>query len=385
MKKLLLIILILVLAALAYLFMWPVDVEPVGWNAPDAPKLEGVYAKNEKLAQAERLAHGAGIGPEDVDVDDLGRIYAGYDDGRILRFDNNGKNGELLADTGGRPLGLDFAPDGALVVADAVKGLLAVRKDGSLRTLATEARGVPFKFADDVDVAEDGTIYFSDASSRYGYHEVMYDIMEHGGHGRLLRYEPISEEMTVLLDGLQFANGVAVGPDERYVLVNETGSYRVQRYWLKGPKKGEQEIFIDNLPGFPDGISYDGDGIFWLALYSPRIEMIDDASDKPWLRKLMLRLPEAMSPAPAHHGFVLGLNEQGEVVYNLQGTTQDAYAPITSIEAHEGKLYLGSLTAPAIGRIDSPEPASSPAREMADQADTADPQADEDRPTEATE
>lgn len=356
MKRTILVVVVLLLVIAAYLGFWPVPIEPVAWQAPPAPKLEGAYAPNDYLATVQRIGEGHGTGPEDVDVDDQGRIYGAYLDGRILRFDPNGNFLDAFADTGGRPLGLDFADNGMLIVADAKKGLLAIRPDGGLRVLSTEANGLPFKFTDDVDVGPDGMIYFSDASSKFGFGEHMEDILEHGGRGRLLKYDPLADQTTVLLDGLNFANGVAVSENADFVLVNETGTYRVIRYWLKGTRAGEHEVFVDNLPGIPDGISTGTNGIFWLALYSPRSADLDRMSDKPWMRKLALRLPKAFQPKPAIHAFVLGLNEEGKVVHNLQDASAGAYAPITSVEQQGEWLYLGSLTQPSIARVKMPAP-----------------------------
>ncbi len=171
-------------------------------------------------------------------------------------------------------------------------------------------------------------------------------LLEHGGDGRLLRYDPGANQAEVLLDGLQFANGIALSQNEDFVLVTETGNYRIVRYWLKGDKAGTHDIFMDNLPGIPDGISANGDGTFWLALFSPRNAMLDSLSDKPLLRKVAFRMPSFLQPQPVHHGFVLGLDEQGQVTHNLQDNSDGAFAPITSAEQHGNTLYLGSLTEP---------------------------------------
>jgi len=354
MKKLFGVLGILLIGAIAYLLLWPVPIEPVAWQPPEAPELAGKYAPNTKLSKVEWLAKDVATGPEDVAVDTEGRIYGAFDDGTIRRFAADGSQAEIFADTQGRPLGLAWSPDGSLIIADADKGLLAARTDGSLRKLADSANGLDFGFADDVDVAADGTIYLSDASSKFGMEHVMADIIEHGGNGRLIKYEPVADEASVLLDGLQFANGIAVGPDEAYVLVNETGAYRITRYWLKGPKKGQSDVFFDNLPGLPDGVSFNGKDIFWVALYSPRSSDLDKMADKPWLRKLVYRLPESVQPKPVKHAFVLGINTNGEVVHNLQDNADDAYAPITSIEQVGETLYFGSLLRAAIARMPAP-------------------------------
>ena len=280
-------------------------------------------------------------------IDDEGYLYVGYVDGRIVRFDPDGNNPDLIANTEGRPLGLDFAPSGNLIVADGYKGLLSISAAGAITTLSDSANGLAYGFTDDVDVDSSGIAYFSDASSKFG--PAMHardDIMEHGGHGRLLRYDPGTEQAEVLLDGLQFANGIALSQNEDFVLVTETGNYRIVRYWLKGNKAGTHDIFMDNLPGIPDGISANGDGTFWLALFSPRNAMLDSLSDKPLLRKVAFRMPSFLQPQPVHHGFVLCLDEQGQVTHNLQDNSDGAFAPITSAEQHGNTLYLGSLTEP---------------------------------------
>lgn len=356
MRKLLLGTLVILMLAALYLGFWPVTIEPVAWTPPPAPKLEGPYAVNDALSKVERLGVDAGMGPEDVAIDSQGRMVVGYVDGRLVRFDRRGQNPETLVNTGGRPLGLDFDARGNLIVADGVRGLLSVAPDGQLQVLAIEAAGVPLKFVDDVEVATDGMIYFSDASSKFSYWPTqgLDDILEHGGHGRLLKYDPTSGKTTVLLAGMQFANGVALAPDDSFVLVNQTGSYNTLRYWLKGGKAGSFDVFADNLPGLPDGITGDGRGRFWLALFSPRNAQIDSMADKPWMRKLAFRLPAAVQPKPVHHAFVLALDSEGRVVHNLQDASAGAFAPITSAEPYGKFLYLGSLTAPAFARIALP-------------------------------
>ena len=131
----------------------------------------------------------------------------------------------------------------------------------------------------------------------------------------------------------------------------ETGSYRVLRYWLHGPEAGSSEVFVDNLPGFPDNISFNGRDRFWLALFAPRNAVVDALGPYPLLRGALLRLPEAVKPAPAPHAHVVGLSLNGEVVASLQDDAPDAYAPITAAEEREGRLILGSLEHPGIGQI----------------------------------
>lgn len=337
-----------------YLFFWPVAVTPEVWHPEKKPELTGKYAVNNRLKAVTEIGKGAGIGAEDVDLDSQGRIYGSFADGRILRFDPDGSNEIEFANTKGRPLGMEFDPKGNLIIADAKKGLLSLSPQGELTVLSTQTEGNRFGFTDDVDVANDGKIYFSDASDRYNIENYLIDLIEHTPNGKLLVYNPDDNTTKVLLSNLYFANGVAVSPDLSFVLVVETSSYRVKKYWLKGNKQGTSEIIVDNLPGFPDGISSNGKGIFWLAIAYPRNIYLDRFADRPFIRKILLRLPDFLRPKPKNYGFVLGIDENGKVIYNLQDPSPESFSPITSVEEVDGMLYLGSLTYDAIGKIKVP-------------------------------
>jgi sugar lactone lactonase YvrE len=338
-------------ALLAYLLFWPVPIDPIAWTPPEAPPMVGVYEPNQTLASVERLGEGAGVSPEDVAVDEQGRIYAGMEDGRIVRFQPDGSAAEVFADTGGRPLGLHFEGSGNLIVCDLYKGLLSVAEDGAITALATQEGGLPFRQTNDVDVAADGTIYFSDSSFKTS--NTLLAMLEQRPHGRLLAYDPDTGSVRRLLGDLCYANGVAVSPDQSFALVVETGRYRVWRYWLTGLRQGEAKVFIDNLPGFPDGISSDGKGTFWLALVSPRYTFVDYLWQRPFLRKVIARLPQGLLSSAPRYGFILGLDQDGRVIHNLQDPA-GAYTGISSVTEYGEMLYLGSLTEDAVGRLPVP-------------------------------
>lgn len=340
-----------VIVLVLYLFLWPVPISPVSWEPKPVPPLTGEYAVNHVLAGMELFPTPNSHGPEDVAVDSEGRAYVGVEEGQILRYAPDGSNPEVFANTGGRPLGLDFDANGNLIVADAVAGLLSVDPGGEVEVLCTEAGDHPFGFTDDVDVDSQNVAWFSDASYKWNHHEVMYEALESAPNGRLVKYDIKTGECSVVLTGLHFANGVAVAPDDSYVLVNETMRYRTKRVYVRGPRQGEVELFIDNLPGFPDGISTGEDGTFWLALYAPRNALLDAAGPKPWLRKLIFRIPESLQPKPKRHPFVLGLDAEGKVIHDLQDAGSTRFSKTTSAEQAGDWLYVGSLTEPAWGRI----------------------------------
>ena len=349
MKKLLGLFLALLVAAALYLAVTPSPIDPLAWQAPQAPLLTGVLEPNDSLMKAELLGRGQVHGPEDTAVDSQDRVYAGLHDGRIVRIE--GERVDTFVDTGGRPLGMDFDANGNLIVADAYKGLLRINPEGQIEVLSTEAEGVPFKFTDDLDIARDGTIYFSDASSRFEQPDYLLDLLEARPHGRLLSYNPATRETRVLLKDLYFANGVALSANEDFVLVNETYRYRITRYWLSGEKAGTHDIFIDNLPGLPDNLQGDRNGTFWVALPSPRKADADMLHRSPWAKAQLAKLPRAFWPKAVPYGFAIALNEQGEIIQSLHDTSGTHLRMITSVKPVGDYLYLGSLDNDRIGKL----------------------------------
>lgn len=328
----------------------PSPIDAAAYTPPVAPALDGPYVPNTLLQAGTAIGGEHYHWPEDVDVDAQGRIYAGSVGGLIQRAYPDG-NVETFADTGGRPLGMDFDAQGNLIVCDSYKGLLSISPDGKITVLATETDGIPFKFTDDVEIAPDGMIYFSDASSKYGQTEYMLDMFEARPWGRLIRFDPTTGKAETLLRDLYFANGVAVSKDGDFVLVNETYRYRITRYWLKGEKAGTHDIFMDNLPGFPDGISQSGRGTFWIALATLRNADADNLHPHPALKNLVAKLPEALRPKPARYGLVTEVDESGKPLRSLHDPAGQVAYMVTSAQEHEGHLYLGSIANNAVIRV----------------------------------
>jgi sugar lactone lactonase YvrE len=201
-------------------------------------------------------------------------------------------------------------------------------------------------------IGSDGAIWFSDSSSRFPQPLWKADILEHSGTGRLLR-RGTDGRVEVVATGLQFANGVALAPDESFVVVAESGGYRLTRMWLTGPKDGQQDVLVE-LPGFPDNVAVGTDGLLWVAIGSPRNAALDLLSPRhPLWRKVVWALPDAVQPKPADTAWVQAFSFDGTLVHDFQRRI-DGFSMVTGVREHEGTVWMGNLHSRAIAAFDVP-------------------------------
>jgi sugar lactone lactonase YvrE len=353
---------LLAVAAAGYLCLWPVPAEPVAWQAPTPPGYVGPFAPNTRLTQLQRIDIGSEFGPEHIAFGPDGKLYAAMSSGTLLRMDADGSRREVLASTGGRVLGFDFDAQGRMLAADAMKGLLAIGRDGRVELLADRVSlGDPIRYANSVVVARDGTVYFTDASARFApsqwggtYEASVLDILEQAATGRVLAYDPVTHGTQVVAQGFSFANGIALSADGRSLFVAETGRYRVWK--LDATARGidvqrgtpQARVLLDNLPGYPDNLMRGRDGRIWVGLFKPRNPAADSLAPHPFLRKVLLRLPRAWLPLGKPYGHVFAIDEDGHVTEDLQDAT-GAYSETTGATETAQRLYIHSLHAPAIG------------------------------------
>jgi len=215
---------------------------------------------------------------------------------------------------------------------------------------------------DDLDILSNGDIIYSYATSRTiperpdGSHDPEkashIDIVSVTPSGKLKRFDPSTKKSKILIDNILFANGVVISPKEDFVLVASSGYYKIYRYWLKGEKEGTTDIFADNLPGFPDGMKRASDGGYWIPLFVQRNQLLDMLHPYPFLKKLMLQLPDFL--IPLGKTIIIKLNEKGEITQYFHDLDRE-FGPITSVIEHEGKLYFGTLTRETISVFTLPK------------------------------
>ncbi|XP_034966954.2 adipocyte plasma membrane-associated protein isoform X3 [Zootoca vivipara] len=348
----------------------PIDPQPISFKEP--PLLTGALEPNFKLRQAERLFENQLVGPESIaNIGDV--LFTGTADGKILKIEN----GEIhtLARLGhgpcgtredertcGRPLGIRVGPENTLFVADAYYGLFEINPvSGEVKPLVSSKipiEGKNMSFVNDLTLTRDGRkIYFTDSSSKWNRKDYSLLIMEACDDGRLLEYDTVTKEVKVLMGGLRFPNGVQLSPAEDFVLVAETTMARIRRYYISGLMKGGEDMFIENMPGFPDNIRPSSSGGYWVAMSAirsnPGFSMLDFLSEKPWIKRIIFKLlsQDMVIKFVPKYSLLLELSDTGSYKRSFHDPNGMVATYISEAHEHNGHLYLGSFRSPFICRL----------------------------------
>ncbi|XP_066243049.1 adipocyte plasma membrane-associated protein isoform X1 [Saccopteryx leptura] len=278
----------------------PIDPQPLSFKEP--PLFLGVLQPNTKLRQAERLFENQLIGPESI------------------------------ANIGGE-----------------VK--LLVSSD-------TPIEGRKMSFVNDLTITRDGRkIYFTDSSSKWQRRDYLLLVMEGTDDGRLLEYDTETKEVKVLLDQLRFPNGVQLSPAEDFILVAETTMARIRRFYVTGLMKGGADLFVENLPGFPDNIRPSSSGGYWVSMAAvranPGFSMLDFLSERPCIKRMIFKLlsQETVVKFVPRYSLVLELSDSGAFRRSLHDPDGQVVTYVSEVHEHDGHLYLGSFRAPFLCRL----------------------------------
>jgi sugar lactone lactonase YvrE len=342
---------------------------------------------NDALRGGELIGAGRLNSPEDVAFDAQGRMYVGSRDvttnptvgaadinPRIERVTFNADGTHTVESwvslPGGGPLDLRFDAAGNLIVASWGQGLIAISPTREVTVLVRDGAvidGAPFGYADGIAIHSDGRIFFTQGTSgAYNNTRVVQDVLSGRGYGRLLEYDPRTKGTRVLDNDLSFGNGVALAPDESYVLYADQLRYTVKRHWLSGTKVGTTDIWADDLPGFVHNIFLDDLGVLWLAFNQARNATVDSLSAQPWVRAQIAKLPASLFDSPPNRdpnararGFVLAMSLQGRVLASYQNPPTQLDTLSTAVY-HDGYLYAGTLTGGPVLRLRLPVRPRSP-------------------------
>ncbi len=299
-------------------------------------------------------------GAEDCAVDDDGHLYCGDRRGWVWKFSGpDYEQSEVFARPGGLVLGHAWDAEKNLVLAVGGMGVYRVSPDGEIEMAANRvkrSRGLfddsALRFPDDLDVAPDGSIYVSDFSTRTNAAEYMLELVELRANGRVVRIDPDGSTEVVTTNNL-FPNGICTSHDGQSILIASTGLCRVDRLWISGPKQGQIEPLLENLPGYPDNINRASDGTYWMAFVAMRTPSSDFIVRYPDLRRRMIKdLPVDNWVIPQMNvSCVLKFNEQGEILKVLWDSSLKNYPMVTSVKEHGGSLFLAGVNNNRIGRF----------------------------------
>tara|TARA_B110000211_G_C14090175_1_gene558574 strand:- start:2623 stop:4740 length:2118 start_codon:yes stop_codon:yes gene_type:complete len=368
---------VLLLAAVAIDVKWlknrvkvldKVYVSPAYMRLPDIGRIDktSIYADNDRLRNVDLIGLEEVEGPEDVILDDNDNLYCGSRHGDVIRFfAPDHKRWEVFGHIGGHPLGMAFDKKGNLNVCVSGMGLYQITPNKEVRKLTDETNrsllsvidDSRMRFADDLDIAPNGKIYFSEATIRFSTEEWMIDALESRGNGRIICYDPITDVTKTIIPNLMLPNGICVEKDGKSLLFAETWPCRISRYWLEGPRKGKIDPVIPDLPGYPDNINRSSDGHYWCAFVGMRSPAFDLAQRMPAFRKKMVdRLPHDEWLYPnMNAGCVIKFDKTGKVLECLWDSKGVNHPMITSMREHKGYLYLGGSLNNRIGKWKIPD------------------------------
>ena len=380
MKKTIIRILIILLAitvlAAVYTFAFPLDGKVKAFHAPVSQGYTGDFQQNSELAVLGEADIGIYTRPETVLYRD-GYLYSSCH-GQHIRTSEDGFVTELLYDSkDGETVGFDFDSDGNIIFCDVrfsgtTPGIYKADISGEetvVTALCTEVEGEKLCCPDALAVADDGIVYFSEATQfspvKYGNATLafQYECYYHSSNGKVCAYNPATGEAWVIASGFSGANGIALSFDGQYLYLSETMEYCVWRIPIsaKHATKGNgAELFLSNLPGCVDNLNRGLNGLYWVGLVSPRTPSWDKMLGNVALRKILLRYstipdPSVRENAPADGtAAVFAFDDSGRICEFLMAEGTEYYS-VTGATQTDDRLYLHSNNYTGyIGYVDFP-------------------------------
>ncbi|CAF1271184.1 unnamed protein product [Adineta steineri] len=335
----------------------------------------GPLLVNDFLAHSERIY--VGEGPESIEPLN-GLLYTGLKNGSIIEFDPVTKTSRILYSSlsiddhllscgkdnlehvCGRPLGIRRFSDNELIIVQAYHGLfkLNVKTKKLTQLISADDKRFgsrPLRFVNDVDVLDGRYLFFTDSDWLYPRKNFMSSLLRADARGRLIRFDIETGKVRILDDQLTFPNGVQLSADKQSVLVCETTLARVIRHWIGGntTQVGKSEIFIDNLPGFPDNIRLTSSQNYWVAFASirhvDRPSVLDHLRNWPRIRAILSLIPGPLKQIQKRlpqYGLVLELDKNaGHIVRSLHDAEGLVVSSASQVTEYNDHLYFGSYHA----------------------------------------
>ncbi|KAH7640438.1 LOW QUALITY PROTEIN: adipocyte plasma membrane-associated protein [Dermatophagoides farinae] len=283
------------------------DLNPIYLRLPLPNVNDKIFNRNKKSFEAIKIENDKIITPKSLALDpkDSNRLYIGSATGYVYCLQNKNIVDTIASFSDGRPLGIRLFRQ-KLYFIEANSGLYAYDLDTKLLThlLGLDKTkfldGKPSKFFDDLVVVEENDdiiVYITDVSRKFSIDMWCYTYLEPDSTGRILRYSTNNQNVTTILENLCFPNGIEITDNNQSLLICELTKRRIIEFQLNGTEKGKCSVLMDNLPGEPENIRRTSNKTkesYWVGLaltrdYNSKLSFMDDYSDEPNLRKLILR------------------------------------------------------------------------------------------------
>lgn len=228
------------------------------------------------LSMFEPFGHGV-TRPEGIAEATDGSVWVSDKASAAARVEPDGTI-HAVGQAGGEPNSLNFLPDGRLLIAN-FKGTLQTldTTTGTVTTLIESVDGREITHSNYALADANGFVWATE-STRFPNPspETIPQMLANPDGWLFVRRPDGSAE--ILADGLEFANGLALSPDGRYLYVAETFAGRIRRaeirrggtigpleVWCELPRDGLEDKFM--VPG-PDGMAFDETGNLWICVYN---------------------------------------------------------------------------------------------------------------------
>lgn len=305
---------------------WQYEPQTLAQQHKYEDSLATTLVKESAFANAESVFQYQAIAAEDMAISKDGTAFLGIGDGRVAFFREDemvlraftrmgkkiqacGEDPELGPQCG-RPLGLTFAPaapfqqflmrmkpepklfdgDEVLLVADAYRGLYLLDATGTKTVLFNKVNGKRPKFLNSVVVTNTGDVYVTESSTRFPAHKVTLDYLEGKPSGRLLHFNPKTDEVEVLARNLAFPNGLALAGDGNALLIAMGLQNKIVKYTIATKSLADFAF----LPGSPDNLwvgSMNGRKLVFVGLVDRTNIVMETLKKSTTLRKLIALLP----------------------------------------------------------------------------------------------
>jgi len=131
------------------------------------------------------------------------------------------------------------------------------RTTGELEVIVDAYAGRPFNSPNDVVVADDGSIWFTDPG--YGFLQGFRPAPQRPD--AVYRHDPATGETATVAERFDKPNGLAFSPDERLLYVSDNGApHHLLAFEVEGARLGPSHRVAIGTPGHPDGLKVDAAG-----------------------------------------------------------------------------------------------------------------------------